>query len=121
MTIRSQVKIRHNSFAGFPLNPLTKYKLIVLYLFMTTPIIDSSPKYGYIYLTRPYLFVKITKCMVRLNINEKVNENVGKINNNHILPNNQIFEIISWSVNFGNGRIFTYLLKPFLFPKNLLT
>ena len=38
---------------------------------------------------------------------------------NDVLSNKQIFEMISWSVNFGNGLFFTCLLKPpFLFPEN---
>ena len=38
---------------------------------------------------------------------------------NHVLSNNQIFYLNSLYVNFGNGPIFTYLLKPFLFAENL--
>ena len=41
---------------------------------------------------------------------------------NRVLSNKQIFETISWSVNFGNGLILTYLLKTqFLFPVRLQT
>ena len=50
LTPRFQVKITHNSFCWFSIKPFdtVKYEPLVLYLFMTTLITTSSPKYGQI-------------------------------------------------------------------------
>ena len=128
LTTRFHVKITHNSFCWFSIRlfDTVKYELIVLYLFMTTLIPNFSPKYGQICWTRPYLFVKITKDMIPLKTMWKYTHSMKTLTKSttqscyHVLSNNQIFEMISWSLYFGDRLIFTYSLKPFRFTYQIL-
>ena len=88
-----------------------KYELIVQHLFMTALITDSSPKFG-----QPDPICQNNKGCGLLKNHVKIYllyENVDKITTQSCFVKQPIFGIISWSVNFWNGPIFTPFFQKF--------